>query len=446
MAAVLLAAALILFMLVVASLFSLTGQIRDFQRLPAPGHGEVTFTEPGRYFIYVEERGQCCSLSVGEGTGPIDGWSLMIAMASASSDRLVPVRTWRGLTTSYAVAGHAGQTAMEFTIARPGTYLLATKDVRPRAITDLAVGRGILPGMLRPVLLAVPGFCALVAAALMFGITAYRRSQARRALPPPGGLTGPVPWPPPWEPSATGLFRDQSELARGAAEDPLQDLPPAEYMTLAAENQAPDATATSLARLQGLLVLSRPARRLVALTLGVGTVGLVVLVTTFVVGAPGGRSQAHPAAHSRVVIHSPSPRTAPPSPAATPPASRDQRWLRGLGVLMRQMEHAVLPGTITPQSLRLTAAILRRCPSELASLGPPPSLYRPTYHLASRACAIFVRASVWARAAAQAYTITAPSGPAGRRFGHLLDRSDSAVNRGIILIDDAYYGAPVIGP
>lgn len=87
-----------------------------------------------------------------------------IAQLLGKTEAAEAIRTWRGLIGSYAVAGHAGQIAMEFTIARPGTYLLGTKDVRPRAITDLAVGRGILPGMLRPVLLAVPGLCVLAAA------------------------------------------------------------------------------------------------------------------------------------------------------------------------------------------------------------------------------------------------------------------------------------------
>src|SRR5258708_408832 len=61
----LLAVAVMCVTLAVAGFLSLNRQINDFQRVPAPGHGEVTFTQPGGYGIYAETRGQCCSLSVG---------------------------------------------------------------------------------------------------------------------------------------------------------------------------------------------------------------------------------------------------------------------------------------------------------------------------------------------------------------------------------------------
>lgn len=398
-AAVLLITSLVFLVLAVASGLALPRQIKDFQRVSAPGVGGVRFTRPGTYVIYLERPGRCCSFSVGDVAGPIGWWSLDIELVSASSGQPVPVRNWRGAIETYAVAGHAGQTAMDFRISQPGAYVLVTKHLKPRAITDVAVGPGILHGMVTPVLLFVPGLGVLAAAALLFGITLHRRRR-RRALPPPV-------WdaPPQW---AAPAYADAPVYA--------------------------DASPVS----------SRPARRHVGLTLGVAAVVVVGLIslfaTVFAGGAPSRSSPVRPPARSGVAARHPS------HPVATAPLTTDQRWLRGLAALRRQMNYALPPGTITPRSLRLTAAILRRCPSQLAGLGPPPRLYRQTRDQAIRACADFAQGAIWAQAAARAYTTTAPTSPAGRKLNMLLNRLDAAVNRGIERIDDAYYGAPVIAP
>lgn len=421
-AAVLLIAGLVLLVLAVASGFALPRQIRDFQRVPAPGVGGVTFTRPGRYVIYLERPGRCCSFSAGAAAGPIGPWSLDIGLVSARSGQPVPIRNWRGPIEVYAVAGHAGQTAMDFTISQPGSYVLNTRHLKPRWIADVAVGPGILRGMITPVLLFVLGLGALTVAALLFGITLHRRRR-RPALPAPIWFPGPVPRPSAWD-------------------SPAQSAAPT-YVDAPAYVDAPvyaDAPAVS----------SRPARRRTGLTLcaaAVALVGLISLVAAvFAGGAPGRTSPDRPAARSGVAARHPThPATTPP-PVTTAPLTPDQRWLRGLAALKRQMNGALPPGTITPSSLRLTAAILRRCPSQLADLGPPPRLYRQTRDQASRACADFAQAAIWARAAARAYTTTAPTSPAGRKLNKLLNRLDAAVNRGIERIDNAYYGAPVIAP
>jgi hypothetical protein len=393
-AAVLLIASLVFLVLAVASGFALSRQIRDFQRVPEPGVGLVRFTQPGRYVIYIETPGRCRYFSVGAVAAPIGSWSLDIGLVSASSRQRVPVRVWRGPIEGYALAGHTGQAAMGFRISQPGTYVLATRHPKPRAITDVAVGPEILGGIVTPVLLFLPGLGALVTAALLFGITLHRHRRWRRAPPQPA-----------WDAPV------------------YVDARPASY---------------------------RPARRHAGLILGVAAVVVAGLISLFAAvfagGAPGRTSPIRPAARSGVAARDRGHPAATPPPVTTAPLTRDQRWLQGLAALQRQMSHALPPGTITPDSLRMTAAILRRCPSELAGLGPPPRLYRQTRDQASRACADFTQAATWAEAAARAYTTTAPTSPAGRKLNMLLNRLDAAVNRGIERIDNAYYGAPVIAP
>src|SRR5260221_13132562 len=63
----LLAVAVMCVTLAVAGFLSLNRQINGFQRVPAPGHGEATFTPPGVYVLYAEPLGQFCSLSLGSG-------------------------------------------------------------------------------------------------------------------------------------------------------------------------------------------------------------------------------------------------------------------------------------------------------------------------------------------------------------------------------------------
>ena len=194
----LLAVAMACVTLGVASILSLNRQIEDFQRVPAPGHGEVTFTQPGGYVIYVETRGQCCSFSGGnEASGPFANWSLEGALVPVKGGPPVSVTTWQGPAEGYSVAGHEGQTAAYFTIAHPGSYVLSSKDVTPRTITDLAVGRGIGHAMVTTVLLIAAGLVALLGAGLWFGFTAFRRSRARRGPRQPTGAMGSMPGPSP---------------------------------------------------------------------------------------------------------------------------------------------------------------------------------------------------------------------------------------------------------
>jgi hypothetical protein len=189
----------------VTGIFSWDRQIQDFQRVPVPGRGEVTLTQPGNYVLYVETRGQCCSWAVGGQGGPFARWSMRLAMGPVDGPRPIPVSDWHGLPESYSVSGHQGMTGMTVTIAHPGTYLIETSDVRPATVTDVAVGRDILRATLLPLVLIVAGLAALGGAVLLFVVTAVRRRRARRRPGQPPGETEPVPWPSPGDaPAVSG--------------------------------------------------------------------------------------------------------------------------------------------------------------------------------------------------------------------------------------------------
>ena len=180
-----LAAAAICIAFALAGFFSLNRQIKNFQREAVPGQAEVTFAQPGRYVLYVERPGHCCSFSVGEeGSAPFSSWSMNVGLQPVSGGPPVALSTWRGSIQSYAVSGHEGQSAMSFTISQPGTYVLAASEVTPGSVADVAIGRRISSAVWVTVVLGLAGLFALLAGLVIGGVTAFRRRHARRRLLP----------------------------------------------------------------------------------------------------------------------------------------------------------------------------------------------------------------------------------------------------------------------
>jgi hypothetical protein len=190
-----LAGALVCIVLGVAGFFSVNRQINDFQRVRVPGQARVTFTQPGGYVLYVEGPGHCCSFAAGSGgSAPFPSWSMNVALLPLAGGPPVPLHVWRGVTESYTVTGHQGQTAMYVTIGHPGRYVLGARHVVPPSVTDIAVGRGIGHGALTSLLLILFAvFVLLPAGLLVGGITAFRRRRARSS-PAPGATPQDPMW------------------------------------------------------------------------------------------------------------------------------------------------------------------------------------------------------------------------------------------------------------
>lgn len=208
-AASLLAVALTSVTLGVAGFFSLNRQITDFQRVPAPGRAEVTFTQPGGYVLFVEKRTRCCGFSFSIGDGPFARWSMTGSLLPVNGSAPVSISDWHGPTVSYGAAGYQGQTAAYFTIPRPGSYVLTIRSVTPGTITDLAVGRGILRSIVMPPLLILAGLVVLIAAGVLSGITASRRRRARAPAPDAGWRAGDPGTPAPVEVGFGGPARQR---------------------------------------------------------------------------------------------------------------------------------------------------------------------------------------------------------------------------------------------
>lgn len=175
LAALLLAGAVVGIGFAVAGFFALDRQVSGFQRVPVPGASEVTFEERGDYVLYLEGPGVSDEGSTA---------SAQVLLEPADGGSPVPIRDYRA-SLNYTLGGHEGTSAGTFTIDQPGRYLLSTEAGDGTAVENVAVGRSIGLGILRPVLLLLGSVLGLIPAAIVLGIvTGVRRHRARRAHTP----------------------------------------------------------------------------------------------------------------------------------------------------------------------------------------------------------------------------------------------------------------------
>jgi hypothetical protein len=205
------------------------------------------------------------------------------------------------------------------------------------------------------------------------------------------------------------------------------------------------------------LVLSRPAKAVVGLTI---TTGVAVFIAPFLlfalaVGAPpAGPGPAAPAVAADPGTRVPASPSSSPAAAPTAPAAPrttgeerrgERRWLRGLGLIQAQYSSVLGSGptVVTRASLRSDARRLRTCTPELAGLGPASAGLRHVYQLARQGCGAYDRAAACFDAAARAYT---ESGPGLGKFGRLVDCGDRNTNRGSRLLVNAVGSGFELGP
>jgi hypothetical protein len=160
-------------------------QIADLQRVPIPGQGQVTLTEPGKYVVYYEGPGADSADTIPAFSASIEGQT-KARFGEYSS----------GLT--YDFEGRSGRAVKTFEIDQPGTFQVRTEAEVEGTQATLAIGPsiagGVMPGLVAPLVLFLAGL-ALAA------VIAIARNRARHQLPAPGATghgtalaTGPDGW------------------------------------------------------------------------------------------------------------------------------------------------------------------------------------------------------------------------------------------------------------
>jgi hypothetical protein len=174
----LLVAAVACVILAVLGFASFRSQINGFQRINAPGQGQVTLTGTGDYKLYFEGPGQ--------GRGHAN-----LAMISASTGRPVKISALAGETESYTLGAHSGQAVASVTISQAGRYVLRVTPTSGATPADVAVGRGIGGGIVRGVLFIVAAVLLFLAALSTALVTAIRHRRGRRMSAPARGAPMP---------------------------------------------------------------------------------------------------------------------------------------------------------------------------------------------------------------------------------------------------------------
>jgi hypothetical protein len=163
---------LLSFALLVKGFIGFTDQLT---RIRAPGETRLSLDQPGTYMIAYEYRSVVDGESI---SGPAQPPGMTIGVAEAQSETAVAVRS-PGDEFSYERGSITGRVVAEFTVDRPGGYVIASRynsgDGPPLV---LAVGRSPRIGL--AVGLGAVGITAVTAGVAILAVVLVRRHRARR--------------------------------------------------------------------------------------------------------------------------------------------------------------------------------------------------------------------------------------------------------------------------
>jgi Protein of unknown function (DUF2510) len=175
-AAALAATAVVCLVLAGVRFASLIEQTGPFERVAAPGRGEVVFDQAGQYVVYLES-------STSEDLTDLDPDAVRVRLVPVdSSDQVRLSRSsWQ---STYTRDGYYGQAVAEFTIVDPGPYTLTADDPTDFRISSVAIGRESESAMAVPMLLGLGAAFLLLPAALVTGLITLLRRQSQPRLDP----------------------------------------------------------------------------------------------------------------------------------------------------------------------------------------------------------------------------------------------------------------------
>src|SRR5215831_10260204 len=158
----------------VFGLFSISGQVDSFPRVPLPAGGAVTLDHSGGYVIYYE--------GPGANSGQIPGFNVRIVPAAAPA-QVGSLKSYSGSVT-YTFGSRQGRAVLTFQVAHPGRFLVEPSGAPSGS--DLAFGSSIAGGIVGIVLgsLALI-FAGIVGAIVLFVIRLVKIRRVRAAATQP---------------------------------------------------------------------------------------------------------------------------------------------------------------------------------------------------------------------------------------------------------------------
>jgi len=158
----------------VFGLFSLSGQINSFPRVPLPAGGTVTLNHSGGYVVYYE--------GPGANSGQIPGFNVRIVPASASA-QVGTLKSYSGSVT-YTFGSRQGRAVLTFQVAHAGRFLVEPSGAPSGS--DLAFGSSIAGGIVGIVLGSIALILVGIAGAIvLFVIRIVKTRRARAAATQP---------------------------------------------------------------------------------------------------------------------------------------------------------------------------------------------------------------------------------------------------------------------
>lgn len=155
-------------------------------RVVVPGTAELELAEPGEYTVFHEYRSVVDGKVYSNPAG-IGGLRCTLRAKAASDEVTLTTPTTR---STYTINNREGASLLEFTIDRPGTYVLSAEydDGRKEPQAVLAVGHGFMGAIFTTVLGGLGIMFGTVAVVVVIVIVTYvkrKKAAARLAQPPP---------------------------------------------------------------------------------------------------------------------------------------------------------------------------------------------------------------------------------------------------------------------
>jgi hypothetical protein len=160
----------------VTGLVGISNQVNSLQRVPFPGHGEVSLPHSGSYVVYFEGPGASF------GRVPSGNINVRPLTPGAAAKGLTPYSS----SVKYSLGGHSGVAVDSLSISGPGRFLVETTAQSAPPGSDIAVGGSIGGSIVATV---VPGVILLLAGiggTIVTAILLARRRGRQSGLSGPG--------------------------------------------------------------------------------------------------------------------------------------------------------------------------------------------------------------------------------------------------------------------
>jgi uncharacterized membrane protein len=167
---------------VVFIFYNLKTMPEGLSQMTAPGRGDITLTNAGKYTVYYEYQSVVGGRVYSTGENLPSG--LQFAVLSKETGANIPITT-STMKSSYSIGNRSGVSVFDFAIEKPGTYEITSwyteGQTGPEVV--ITVGQGFAANLLMTVFGGI-GICvgALVITLVIIIVTFVKRQKSKKML------------------------------------------------------------------------------------------------------------------------------------------------------------------------------------------------------------------------------------------------------------------------